>query len=52
MRQSNREKVLNSKFYESDVAYLGAPSKRKPDMATDKQPFFNCFSNSSREQIS
>lgn len=43
MRQSNNEKVLDSKFYESDVAYLSASSKRKPSMASDKQPFFKSY---------
>lgn len=38
MRESNNEKVLNSKFYESDVVYIGAPSSGKRGLGTEKQP--------------
>lgn len=40
MRNSNSRKSLDSIFYESDVAYTGAPSHNgKRGRGTDKQPF-------------
>lgn len=39
MAQSNSHKILDSLFYESDVAYIGEKSKNKTGMATDQQPF-------------
>lgn len=37
MRNSNTDKTLDSSFYEFDVAYIGAPSRAKQGMSTDKQ---------------
>ena len=40
MHDSNASKMLDSQFYESDVAYTGTPSKNgKRGLGTDKQPF-------------
>lgn len=39
MRSDNLKKTLDSGFYESDVAYIGAPSKGKQGMGTDKQAY-------------
>lgn len=41
MSQSTAEKVLDAMFYESDVTYIGGPSKETGHrgMATEKQPF-------------
>lgn len=40
MKNSNSKKSLDSSFYESDVAYTGAPSHNgKRGLGTDKQPF-------------
>ena len=40
MQSSNEGHCLDSAFYESDVAYAGAPSSNgKRGMGTDKQPF-------------
>ena len=40
MAQSNSDKILDSMFYEADIAYIGASSKgeHKQGMTTDKQP--------------
>ena len=38
MRNSNSAKMLDSSFYESDVAYIGAPNG-KQGMGTEKQAF-------------
>lgn len=38
MRESNFEKWLNSKFYESEVAYIGSSMEGKLGLSTDKQP--------------
>ena len=39
--QSNSEKILDSFFYEADVAYIGSKSKEehKQGVATEQQPF-------------
>ena len=41
MSQSNSEKILDSFFYEADVAYIGSKSKEehKQGVATEQQPF-------------
>ena len=40
MHDSNASKMLDSQFYESDVAYTGTSSKNgKRGLGTDKQPF-------------
>lgn len=40
MREANESRCLDSAFYESDVAYTGAPSGNgKRGMGTEKQPF-------------
>ena len=41
MSQSNSEKILDSFFYEVDVAYIGSKSKEehKQGVATEQQPF-------------
>ena len=41
MSQRNSEKILDSLFYEADVAYIGSKSKeeRKQGVATEQQPF-------------
>lgn len=39
MRNSNTEQALDSSFYESDVAYIGAPCENKQGMSTEKQAF-------------
>ena len=46
MAQSNSEKILDSYFYESDVAYIGAKSKaeNKQGLATEQQPFLAILS--------
>lgn len=38
MRNSNSAKILDSSFYESDIAYIGAPNGKK-GMGTEKQAF-------------
>ena len=42
MKDSNAKHVLDSKFYEADVAYIGAKSKEPGHQGkgTEKQPFF------------
>lgn len=50
MRQSNSGKRLDSKFYESDVAYIGSPSEGKPGLSTDKQPVLFIFSTDQKNQ--
>ena len=41
MSQSNSEKILDSFFYEADVAYIGSKSKEehKQGVATEQHPF-------------
>ena len=43
MRQFNSEKRLDSKSYESDVAYIGSPSEEKPGLSTDKTTSSFCI---------
>ena len=38
MSQSNSRRCIDSKFYEADVAYVGASSHGKRGLGTDKQP--------------
>ena len=45
MRNSNSCKSLDSSFYESDVAYIGAPSKGKQGMSTEKQAYLIVLSS-------
>lgn len=51
MKNSNSKKSLDSSFYESDVAYTGAPSHNgKRGLGTDKQPFLVVLSTEQENQ--
>lgn len=51
MKNSNSKKFLDSNFYESDVAYTGAPSHNgKRGLGTDKQPFLIVLSTEQENQ--
>lgn len=51
MKNSNSMKFLDSNFYESDVAYTGAPSHNgKRGLVTDKQPFLIVLSTEQENQ--
>lgn len=51
MKNSNSKKFLDSNFYESDVAYTGAPSHNgKRSLGTDKQPFLIVLSTEQENQ--
>ena len=51
MRNSNSKRSLDSSFYESDVAYTGAPSHNgKRGRGTDKQPFLVVLSTEQENQ--
>lgn len=51
MKNSNSKKFLDSNFYESDVAYIGAPSHNgKRGLGTDKQPFLIVLSTEQENQ--
>lgn len=50
MRESNSEKRLDSKFYESDVAYIGSSTEGKPGLSTDKQPVLFVLSTDQKNQ--
>ena len=38
MSLSNAKRLLDSPFYESDVCFIGSPTKGKPGRSTEKQP--------------
>ena len=51
MKNSNSKRFLDSDFYESDVAYTGAPSHNgKRGLGTDKQPFLIVLSTEQENQ--
>ena len=51
MKNSNSKRFLDSDFYESDVAYTGAPSHNgKWGLGTDKQPFLIVLSTEQENQ--
>lgn len=50
MRFTNTNHSLDAKFYESNVAYLGAPSEGKQGMSTDKQVFLVILSTDREHQ--
>lgn len=50
MRNSNLDKTLDSSFYESDVAYIGAPGEGKRGLGTTKQAFLVILSTSAEHQ--
>ena len=51
MKNSNSKKFLDSNFYESDVAYTGAPAHNgKRGLCTDKQPFLIVLSTEQENQ--
>lgn len=51
MKNSKSKKFLDSNFYESDVAYTGAPSHNgKRGLGTDKQPFLIVLSTEQENQ--
>ena len=51
MKNSKSKKFLNSNFYESDVAYTGAPTHNgKRGLCTDKQPFLIVVSTEQENQ--
>ncbi len=52
MKNSNSKRFLDSDFYESDVAYAGAPSHNgKRGLGTDKQPFLIGFQQNKKISI-
>ena len=51
MKNSDSKRFLDSDFYESDVAYTGAPSHNgKRGLGTDKQPFLIVLSTEQENQ--
>ena len=51
MKNSNAEHTLDSSFYESDVAYIGTPSKNgKRDLGTEKQAYLIVLSTQRENQ--
>ncbi len=51
MGQSNGDQVLESKFYQSDVAYIGHKNQGKAGMGTEQQPFLVILSTKKSNSI-